>query len=164
MNKLSSYALSLVLAGALVSCGDDNNNDPQPANQTASEKLMAKPWMITAATEKKGNNAAVDIYTSENACLKDNLYKFQAGNVLTLDEGKTKCLGTSPQTTTGQWSLSNNDQTLSGTITFTIAPGFSSEIELTGTIEELSATQLILVDTETVNGLATVTRTTFTAQ
>jgi hypothetical protein len=163
MNKLSSFALSLAVAGALVSCGDDNN-DPQPSNQTASEKLMARSWMITAATEKKGNNAAVDIFTSEDACLKDNLYKFQAANAFLVDEGKTKCSSASPQTLTGQWTLSNNDQTLSGTVTFTIAPGFNYDIELTGTIEELNETRLILVDTETVSGVTTVTRTTFTAQ
>ncbi|MBC6605865.1 lipocalin family protein [Hymenobacter sp. BT188] len=163
MNKLFSFALSLALTGTLVSCGDDNN-DPQPTNQTASEKLMAKTWMVTAVTEKEGTKAAVDIFTSEDACFKDNLYKFQASNAFVVDEGKTKCFSASPQTLTGQWSLSNNDQTLSGAVTFTAAPGFVYDVELTGTIEELNETRLILVDTETVSGVTTVTRTTFTAQ
>lgn len=163
MNKLSSFALSLAMAGTLAGCGD-KNNDPQPTNQTVSARLMAKTWMVTAVTEKEGNKAAVDIFTSEDACLKDNLYTFGASNAFILDEGKTKCFSTSPQTTTGRWTLADNDQTLSGVVTFSAAPGFSYDIELTGKIEELNATQLILVDTETAGGVTTVTRTTFTAQ
>ncbi|SMB99185.1 hypothetical protein SAMN00120144_0056 [Hymenobacter roseosalivarius DSM 11622] len=163
MNKPSFFALSLALAGALVSCGDENA-DPQPASQTASGRLMAKTWMVTAATEKEGSKPARDIYTSQDACLKDNLFKFQASNAFVLDEGKTKCDNASPQSLTGKWALSNNDQTLLGTVTVSPAPGFTFDIDLTGTIEELTAAQLILVDAETDNGVTTVTRTTFTAQ
>jgi hypothetical protein len=164
MYSRTLIALSLALLGGLSSCGDDGADPTPTPKKTASELLMAKSWKITAATEKEGSKPAENIYTQQPACFRDNLYKFQTNAAFVLDEGATRCDQDDPQTMTGVWALSNNDKTLTGIFALSTQPGIDVDLELSGTIEELTATQLVLVDTETTGGVTTVTRTTFTAQ
>lgn len=156
-------ALSLALLGGLTSC--DDNSDPNPAPiKTATELLMAKSWKITAVTEKEGDEPAEDVYVDGPTCLQDNIYQFQTGGVFVLDEGATRCNSADPQTRTGTWAQSNSGMTLTATINQTTQPGVDVSFELSGTIESVSDTKLVLVETETTAGVTTVTRMTLTAQ
>ncbi|MBC6610686.1 hypothetical protein H8B15_07115 [Hymenobacter sp. BT507] len=125
---------------------------------------MAKSWKMTAVTEKEGSEPAKDIYTDEPACLRDNVYQFQADGVFMMDEGTTRCDQAHPQTRTGTWAQSNSGTMLTATINLSTQPGVEASMEMRGTIESVSATRLVLVDKEATAGVATETRMTFTAQ
>lgn len=148
---------SLALMGMFSSCSDDKEGDAKP--KSTSELLMAKSWTITAYTEKKGSAIATDEYASFPACFKDNIYKFEASNKFTSDESTLKC--SSPQTLTGNWALSNNDKTLTA---IAIDQTSFDDYTITGTVEEVSASKFVISQSETNNGVTTVTRTTFTAK
>jgi hypothetical protein len=145
------------MTGLFASCGDDKNENPTP--KTTSELLMAKSWSATAYTEKVGNATATDEYASAPACFKDNIYKFEAGNKFTADESTLKCA--SAQTMTGSWALTNSDKTLTA---IAIDQASSIDYTITGTVEEISASKFVISETETNNGVTTVSRTTFTAK
>ncbi|RPD48299.1 hypothetical protein DNI29_06635 [Hymenobacter sediminis] len=163
MKKLSVFALVLALGSTMVGCGDDNTDDPTPAGKTTSERLMAKSWMITASTLQVGTGKADDMYAEEEACNKDNIYKFEANKVFTLDEGKTRCDEDTPQSVKGTWELTNNDKDLKSVISYSNPLG-EVELEISGTLEEVSDTKFVVVSKETDSGVTTTTRTTFTAQ
>lgn len=154
--KRVSLLATLALACAFTACKKDNEKP-----KSTSELLMAKSWKMTALTEQVGTAAASNEYTSMAACEKDNLYKFEASNKFTLDEGPLKCSNSDPQSISGNWALTNSDKTLTAVA---IDQASMSSIEMTGTIEKISASEFVLKDTDTSGGTTTVVTATFTAQ
>ena len=68
-------------------------------------------------------------------CTKDDCTEFKSDKTLTFDEGATKCDPSSPQSSTGTWSLSADGQTLTVT-----QDGFTLPFALI----ELSSSKLVL--------------------
>ncbi|UOR05653.1 hypothetical protein MUN82_00800 [Hymenobacter aerilatus] len=163
MYSRTFLAVSLALLGGLTSCDDNSDIKPTPI-LSATDLLMAKSWKMTAVTEKEGSEPAKDLYTDEPACIRDNVYQFQTDGVFVMDEGATRCDQAHPQTRTGTWAQSNSGMLLKATIALSTQPGAEASMELSGTIESVSATRLVLVNKETTAGVTTETRTTFTAQ
>lgn len=57
-----------------------------------------------------------DVYgTVVRACIIDNIYTFSNTNILTVNEGLTKCNPTDPQTITGTYSINSSQTLLSAT-------------------------------------------------
>lgn len=157
MKRISFLVLAVAASSAFVGCGDKESEDPKP--KTNSELLMAKSWIVTAATEKVGSAAATDEFSSAPACFKDNIYKFEASNKFTLDESTLKC--SSSQTATGNWALTNSDKTLTA-----IAVDQTSSISYSfgGDLTEINASKFVLTESETTSGVTTVSTVTFTAK
>ena len=96
------FFLTLVMAGC------DKDDEP-----TKQERLMAKDWKVTAITASgEVNGIGVNNYDYYNnhliECQKDNLFNFNSGGVVVVDEGATKCTPTAQQTSQGTWSLTEN--------------------------------------------------------
>ncbi|RAK63994.1 lipocalin family protein [Hymenobacter edaphi] len=150
-----------LLAAVAVACVFTACKKDEEKPKSTSELLMAKSWKITAYTEQVGSAAATDEYASADACLKDNIYKFEASNKFTTDEGTTKCDPTDPQSVSGNWALTNSDKTLTAVA---VDQATFTSFELTGSIDEISASKFVLSESETAGGTTTVSKTTFTAQ
>lgn len=141
---------SLALTGMFASCSDDKKEDPTPT-KTDSELLMAKTWTQTAETETMGTAAPIDTYTNGyEACEKDNTLKFLAGNILTFDQGATKCDPDDAQSISGNWALTDKTLTM-------VVFSFGGQ----ATIQELTDSKMVLSTSETVNGTTTITRSTY---
>lgn len=97
MKKLSFFALSIALAGGLVSCGGDKD-DPTPTAKTKTELLTAKSWRVSSdqsTVVSGGTTVSNDDYADLKACEKDDFTKFNADKTITADQGATKCSDTS---------------------------------------------------------------------
>ena len=154
--KRVSLLATLALACAFTACKKDNEKP-----KSTSELLMAKTWKMTGLMEQVGSTTATDEFATAQNCEKDNLYKFEANNKFTLDEGALKCGSTDPQAISGNWALTNSDKTLTAVA---VDQASFTSIEITGTIEKISATEFVLKDTDTSGGTTTVTTATFKAQ
>lgn len=100
----------------LNSCKKENKSPeesiPTPNNTTVTntDKLCGNTWKLTANVEtNSANTNTVDLYTSMSSCLKDNTRMFGTNNIVTEDEGATKCAPSNPQTTTFNWLWTNNE-------------------------------------------------------
>lgn len=123
--------LAAVAAASLTACKKDSENTP---NKSRTDLLVDKNWLRTDVTATVGSNTA-SAYTQffPNSCDRDDLYRFTKPNVLTQDEGPTKC-GNGPQTFTNTWSFSNNDTKLTiGTDVFDVSEIQDSSLKLSYT-------------------------------
>jgi hypothetical protein len=138
--------LFTVLAGVvfLASCSKD-----EAANKT--QLLTNQVWKYGSGGIDMNNDGTPEL-TFEAlgvppACALDNTGKFNTNNTGVADEGTVKCDPSSPQTSTFNWSFTNNETaiTISGN-------GFAG---LSGTfkIRELTATKFTLSKDTTVGGM-----------
>jgi hypothetical protein len=157
MKKLSFLLLSLIALGA---CKKDGENTPSASR---TDLLTAKKWRVSSLTYTAisvGKITTTDEYALEQACHRDDFYKFNTDKTLVADEGATKCSASDTQTSTQNWDF-NSDQTN----LLVTSSGYMS----TGSkdIVELSATTLRLREVHTyISNGATTTETddiTFTA-
>lgn len=114
----------------LVACGEDENKP-----LTLTERLLARPWIITGQTRQTGADDPVNNFPNLEPCRKDDKLRFQPNGVFEYDEGLDKCVATDPQTRTGTWSLVEADSTL----TYKVAG-----IDETQRIDTLGAALLVL--------------------
>lgn len=89
--------------------GGGNNNG---GNQTAVQLLCDKNYKMTAATISPAFMGTTDYYSLLPSCAKDDIIRFQQNGTVTIDEGPEKCDPNDPQTSTGSWSLTQNNTTL----------------------------------------------------
>lgn len=153
MKRITLLA-TLAIAGLLTACGDDKDN---PTPKTNTELLMAKSWTLTAWTVKEGAAPEENFYAQAEACNKDDKFKFQASNVFVYDESTNVCAGEA-QTITGIWGLTDNDKTLT---LAAVNQSTSTLVDLSGKIDELTTSKLVVTESSTDNGVTTVARYTF---
>ena len=128
MKTLNLYLMVFLFGLSVLSCKKDST-------ATAKENLIGK-WMMTAMTISPAWNGVTDMYSTSDACGKDDLSIFNADGTLTNDEGLVKCNATDPQTSSGgTWALSADEKTL--TIT---SPGQTPQVI---TIVTLSSTSFV---------------------
>ena len=151
---MRNYLLMLMAASAFIftSCNNDED-EPKP---TRTELLTNKNWKISAQSETSNGSAPTDTYANISSCNKDDLFIFGTDGKFTWDEGATKCDPSDPQTVeTGTWAFTNEESKI--VLTFV---GDTDEFE----VQELTATQLVIKETSTFQGVTTITTTTYTAQ
>ncbi len=120
--KLSILFTGLIFFLAMISCKKSH-----PETKNPKDILEGNSWKITAITVSPARNGVTDIYndpTIVEPCIKDNLFKFNPGNVLVYDNGQVICDPSDPQTYPGTWNYDSNANNL--TIYFS-APGFANE-------------------------------------
>ncbi|RZK88719.1 MAG: hypothetical protein EOO62_37255 [Hymenobacter sp.] len=150
MKKLCLLLGAIAVLGA---CKKDSDSDPSPAT-SRTDLLTAKPWQ--ASTVNLSLNG-VPLPSSQvvSACQLDNTYKFNADKTLVVDEGATKCNTTDPQTQTGTWAFTNNDQ---NKLTIAVPnSAFNGNFD----IKALSSSTLQLTTTQSLNGLTYTIDATF---
>jgi len=109
MKKLKLYLMVVLFGLSIFSCKKDET--------TPKENLTGK-WMMTAMTISPELYGITDLFSTTDACGKDDLTIFNADGTITSDEGLIKCNAADPQTTTGgTWTLSADGKTLTMTET-----------------------------------------------
>ena len=107
MKKNLLLTLSFIAVLFISSCKDDTK-EPTPA-KTKTENLCSAPWKATAATIDPaidvGGTQVTDWYSQFEACMKDDLVKYESNKTGTYDEGATKCDPTDPQNTPFTWTF-----------------------------------------------------------
>lgn len=99
--KFMKKTLWSLLALAALSTACKKEEEPAPSKES---QLMAKNWQITDHLQIIGTQTP-SVYAQMQDCVKDNLYRFSTNNVLSRDEGATKCFTSSPQTDTIYWTM-----------------------------------------------------------
>lgn len=160
MKHFLTFAFSVLLTGAFVSCSDDSNT-PEPVDPQTT-LLINKNWRVTAdatvTTTAAGVSTTTDNYAQLQACGKDDFIRFNDNGSLTIDEGPSKCATPDPQTATGKWSW-NNDRTV---ITFTepcLCP--NRPPTLSGPADLTIATMTVTQTSTTDNGSTAVRTVTY---
>lgn len=130
--KTLTICVSLFLMIFLASCSKD---DPKTALDFLTEKDC---WKISKFEIQDLETGVYIDATNEflEPCTLDDCLSFNKNNnVLTIDEGATKCDPSDDQTYVGTWTLSNDNKTLTQT--------FDGESEVS-TIESINENQIIL--------------------
>jgi hypothetical protein len=120
----------------ITGCKKDKTTDP-PA-KTKTELIAASPWKFDHATA-----GGVDISSSINACLKDNIATFSSTGGFVLDESTNVCATSYAGTYT--WAFQTNETILH--ISGIIFPGGTNDF----TISSLTATNLVASQTMTIS-------------
>jgi len=108
MKKLSLYLLVVLFGVYIFGCKKDETT-------SAKENLIGK-WMVTAMTISPAYYGITDMFSTNDACSKDDLTIFNADGTVQTDEGLIKCNASDPQTTNdGTWALSADGKTLTMT-------------------------------------------------
>ncbi|RYU77675.1 lipocalin family protein [Hymenobacter persicinus] len=151
----SSYLFLFCQIVLVTSC--NKSATPAPA-LTATEKLMAKSWYLTARTLTY-NGTVDDLFATYPNCARDDFYRFQADGTLQFDNGIEKCNPSEPQAVTGTWSVGANDTNL--TMLHPYLGGTVGLASRGGTIQELTEQKLIVVYSETFGTTINVTTSTY---
>ncbi|MCC2548271.1 DUF5004 domain-containing protein [Hymenobacter sp. BT175] len=108
--------------------------------ESKSQVLSGKDWLLTDVTATTPAAATADIYAQFSRCDQDDFVRFDAVGAYHYDEGRSRCDASTPQTSTGSWRFSANENIIS-----IVNPNssFSGDFRL----EELSATSLRLSQT-----------------
>ncbi len=107
---------------------------------TVTELLTDHAWKIL---DKKKNGAA----TTVDDCDTDDVYTYVSGGSFTINYGTKKCIPGEPATLNGNWQLINGDTGIKTTYSVGTTSG-----ELTYTIDEISATKMVVTFT-TLEGI-----------
>src|SRR5690606_26096511 len=104
MKNFKIISMMMVLIIAVSACNKD-------------EKHLTKgQWVLKGMTISPPVMGFSDIYSTMEACSKDDFIIFKEEGTYVVDEGPTKCDDNDPQTTTGTWSLDKEDKNLYLTI------------------------------------------------
>jgi len=100
--KISALVLTAVLV--LNACKKKKDDNTGGGATSKKDILMSHSWVAT------------DILVNDTSwwaifpdCDKDNVFTFKANNVVTTDEGASKCNSSDPQTSDDVWMLIDND-------------------------------------------------------
>lgn len=157
MKKITLLLLLATLIG-FGACKKDNNT---ATPKTKKELLTAKVWKqtartITPAVEVDGK-LENDLFAHDDACDKDDLYRYKADNTFSYEEGATKCDPTSPDIyDTGTWTFSADETKL--------ILLYKSNNSYVVNLLELTESTLKVSYVEDDNGVTYTTIATYTAQ
>ncbi|MEP6713768.1 MAG: hypothetical protein ABJA37_15180 [Ferruginibacter sp.] len=99
---------ALLLSTVLFSCKKDNKNcDLNTANFAGSYKTVSIKYKATPSS------AEIDVFSSYDACEKDDLVIFNANGTYTTTDSGVKCTPTTPDDG-GAWSLIGSELTVDG--------------------------------------------------
>ncbi len=143
LRSYSLLGLALALLVSFSGCKKDEDNPSRRAMLTAGNGT----WKLTAVTVSPGlpigGTLVTDFYSQIPDCTKDDLSVFltASSNNYREEEGATKCSQSNPQVSaTGNWTLSNDEKTLS--ITSTDAGSTTPSTEEI-TITSMSGSQMV---------------------
>lgn len=116
LSKLSFYLLLFAISFTISCNKDDDDNGGGDSQKTTAEYLTSGSWKLSAMTIDPGVSfggaVLTDFYAQMQPCAKDDFSTFSSSGGVTDDEGPTKCSASDPQTTTGTWTLSADNTTL----------------------------------------------------
>ena len=84
-----------------VSCKKDN--------EPSKTQLLTESRWIYQDAKRNG----VSIFTTIQACSRDNLFYYKTNGELTIDDGPTKCNSADPQTANFAWFFFSNEDSIS---------------------------------------------------
>ncbi|MCK9480492.1 MAG: hypothetical protein M0R38_01855 [Bacteroidia bacterium] len=96
----------------LTSCKKEKKEETKekPTPPTNEELVMANQWKVTRIMSQQidvWNNPVFPLFED---CQKDNIYEFQANDIMLIDEGLTKCDSADAQTQEGAWMMVGKDK------------------------------------------------------
>ncbi|MCC6289310.1 MAG: hypothetical protein IT249_15635 [Chitinophagaceae bacterium] len=95
---------AFIVLGSIASCKKEDK-------KSKTELITSGSWKIQSVYVSQGSTKT-DLYTSAEACEKDNFYTFHADGSVIYDEGASKCDEEDDQTQSGQWSFIENETKL----------------------------------------------------
>jgi hypothetical protein len=105
MKKISVYLMVIMVGVVMFGCKKDST--------TISKDDIIGKWMMTAMTVSPAMDGVTDIFSTWDACEKDDLTIFSADGTVINDAGATKCDPTDQQTSNpGTWSFSSDNKIL----------------------------------------------------
>jgi hypothetical protein len=127
--KITTFMVLASFAFPFISCTKKDFTAPK----SKSQLLTRSEWYFAKYEEKTDNNPWIDNSVSIPACGKDNYFRFQINNILIVDEGRTKCIPSDPQTSSSPYRFAEGNTK----IIITLNTG-----ELSYTIEQLDDREL----------------------
>lgn len=151
MKTIKFFAIALAaITMSLSACKKDEATPATPKPSGAS-LLTGKDWRITGVTVTTPGGT-IDVFSTFEACEKDDLQEFLANGTMVEKAGATKCDPSDPDTAPGGfWALLENDTKLR------LIDGDTIVID----IVELTATSMRGRTVENDNGIAITTNFTF---
>ncbi len=142
--------LFIAVSGILASCEREMPVESTPLTDLIKDKY----WLVIADSTVSSEGSITNEYNLLAACEKDNLTQFKANKTAWLDAGAVKCNSSEAQTMAiGTWSINETSKVLS----------INSIQNIEFKIQSLSSTQMVLVTTETSNGITLTETVTFKA-
>lgn len=135
---LTLAALVFVLASCKKERSPDDENS---ANETRSSLLAKTKWKFDHAGIDFDGNGTIDANMPAGtlkACDMDNIVTFNMNGTGVVDEGSTKCNGSSPQSVPFTWRFSHDETLLN--VSAPVMPGMSGDVKVLG----LNRTQLTI--------------------
>lgn len=159
MKQLATTRNSILIL-TLVMVFSACKKDQETTSDNTVTTLQNKNWKISALTVTPGfsGQGTDDIYNSAmEVCEKDNLFRFNTGNVFLFDEGPTKCDPTDPQSETGTWNYNTSESTLNIQLS---SPSDAINLK----IVSISENGFVGKQTESISGVNYVYTWTFSKQ
>lgn len=100
--KISAFVLTAALV--LNACKKKDDNSNTGGSGSKKDILKSHSWV---ASDILVNDTSLWIIVQD--CERDNVFTFKDNDVVTTDEGATKCDPADPQSTDDVWKLLNND-------------------------------------------------------
>ncbi|GAB3635279.1 hypothetical protein GCM10027422_08690 [Hymenobacter arcticus] len=151
----------MLLSGLVGACHKKNDD---PVAPTKAQLLTGVKWREIGHSKnplRVGNKAGGNLYDLYPACQYDNYVVFSTANLMTVDEGATKCAAAGAQSWTAPWYFQTGESQLIISLpSASLAPQAQA---YTFDIVELSASTLALRRTEQDLQGQTVEELTFTA-
>lgn len=109
--QFKTVTVCLFVLAALSNCKkEEKSNTPSKTDLLTSGQWRMTAYTLTPPMDLNGDSAVdSDGLAAMDACERDDLFIFQKGGTLTLDEGPTKCNPSDPQTEMAEWSFQNNE-------------------------------------------------------
>jgi hypothetical protein len=149
MRKTFKTILVLLLfVFPFISCSNKDFSAPK----SKSQLLTRSPWYFARYEQKTDNNPWIDNSVSLPTCGKDNSLLFQINNIYVVDEGRTKCSSSYPQTSSSPYRFAESNTKIIITL---------NTVEWSFTIEQLDETVLSYWTSYDSGGTTYYTRYTY---
>ncbi|MDP1728202.1 MAG: hypothetical protein Q8M15_15550 [Bacteroidota bacterium] len=112
MKTIKSFTTTFLFTIIILfsSCKKDETKPVETVSKAPT--LTAKDWLLIAS-KGEALGVTIDLYDKMDACLKDNLTKYNTDKSITAKSGSVKCFPSEPDSyLSGMWTLLENETKL----------------------------------------------------
>ncbi|MFY8020977.1 MAG: lipocalin family protein [Bacteroidia bacterium] len=147
---MKNLFLLIGLSFLLSACEREMPTDATPL----ADAIKDKNWLVIADSTVSSAGTVENNYNLLKDCEKDNLYQFKSTKSVMIDEGASKCNASDAQSKTiGIWAINESTKVLT----------LTSIEKVEFKISALTANQMVLISTESSNGITLTETVTFKA-
>jgi Lipocalin-like domain len=154
LSRITSFFGVMAMAALMLGASCKKSSD-EPGVSARTQLISSKNWKWSDVTRTQ-SGSTTSIFSTFQACVKDNIYSFQANGAYSASEGASKCATTDPDIVEqGNWQFLNNENDLKVT---------SGPFEISYVITELTASGMKLAVTDNSGGITKVFTYIYSAQ